>query len=270
MRQKYSLKMTPLLLDQRSIFKAGIAVSLGMLAVFSTGYYLGLQNAGFSGSIGLNRTIALALPKPAHADTNESEAELLEVQPAGAIIDVDSSAADVTAQKTADALKVENAIQHTKGPGSIVTADEEPTPQLETRLQLASLAIPAQVLNNANETTSKLHDARPVDLADVQPSKALADDARQSLITDTATAEDARYTIQVGVFADSDNAVRRVEELEALNLSAYTQGYANKRNQLRFNVRFGYFRDKADAVAALNHFERELSGSGYVTRIRRD
>jgi cell division septation protein DedD len=262
--------MTPLLLDQRSIFKAGIAVSLGMLAVFSTGYYLGLQKAGFSGIIGLNRTIALALPKPAHADTDEPEPQFPVAQLPGAIIDADSSGTDTNAKQKAAALTDDNAIQLTNGPVTSATADEESTPQKGARLQLASLTIPAQVLNAGSEAASELHDKKPAELVDEESSKALADAARQSLITDTATAVDARYTIQVGVFADAENALRRMSELESYQLSAYAEGYANKRNQLRFNVRFGYFRDKASAVAALNRFEQDLSGTGYVTRIRRD
>lgn len=264
--------MTPLLLDQRSIFRAGIAVSLGMLAVFSTGYYLGLQKAGFSGSIGLNRTIALALPKPAHADTDteENELQVSAVLPPVATIDADSSDKGAAAQPTAAGLKVDDAIQQTARPGKSVTVNEDITPQQGASLQLASLAVPPEVLNSVNQATGKQHDDKPVDTAGEQPSQALAGAARQSLITDTATAEDARYTIQVGVFADSENALRRMSELESQQLSAYTEGYTNRREQLRFNVRFGYFNDKASAVLALNRFEQDLSGTGYVTRIRRD
>ena len=262
--------MTPLLLDQRSIFKAGIAVSLGMFAVFSAGYYLGLQQAGFGGSIGLNRTIALALPKPAHADSDESEPQFPAGQPAGAIIEVDSPAPGATARKNEAGPEVGIAIQQTNRPINHPAADEDTTRQQHAGLQLASLAVQPAVLNSTNEVAGRQQGNAPSDQADELPSKALTEAARQSLITDTATAQDARYTIQVGVFAESENALRRMSELESQHLSAYTEGYTNRRKQLRFNVRFGYFRDKASAVAALNRFEQDMSGSGYVTRIRRD
>jgi cell division septation protein DedD len=241
-----------------------------MLAVFSSGYYLGSQKAGSGASIGLNGTIALALPKPAHADTGENEAQIPAVRPPGATFDVDSSGTGATAQQTAAEPAGDNAIQYTNGLINNATADEESTPQQDTHLQLASLAISPQVLNAGNQATSKQQDGNQADLAGEQPSKALTDAVRLSLITDTATAEDARYTIQVGVFADSVNALRRMSELQSHQLSAYAEGYTNKRKQLRFNVRFGHFRDKASAVAALNRFEQDLSGTGYVTRIRRD
>jgi hypothetical protein len=73
----------------------------------------------------------------------------------------------------------------------------------------------------------------------------------------------------VGVFADEDNALRRLSELEALQLSAYVNEYANKREEVRYTVRFGYFKNKSSALAALDVFEQNLSGSGYVARIRR-
>ena len=263
--------MTPLLLDQRSLFKAGIAVSLGMLAVFSAGYYLGLQKTGLGGSIGLNRTIALALPKPAHADTDETESRISAVQSHGATVDNDSlDDTGATEKQAAAGSEVDIAIQQANGLINKPAADDDTTRQQSANLQLASLAVQPALLNSGNEANSKQQANALTDLADEQPSKALTDAARQSLIIDTATAEDARYTIQVGVFADSENALRRMSELESQHLSAYTEGYRNGRKQLRFNVRFGYFRDKASAVAALNRFEQDLSGTGYVTRIRRN
>ena len=82
--------MTPILLDQTGIFRAGMAVSVTMLVVFFSGYYIGQQKADPGQGMELNKTIALALPGPAHADTTEYEAHIPRVQMPGAYIDVDS------------------------------------------------------------------------------------------------------------------------------------------------------------------------------------
>jgi cell division septation protein DedD len=131
------------------------------------------------------------------------------------------------------------------------------------QLHLASLAITPDVFKTGNDTDV-------TNTGDDQLPGGSIESGSQTEIMDTANAEDARYTIQVGAFADSQNAIRRMSELESENLSAYTNGYRNKRDELRFNVRFGYFNNKSSALTALNSFQQNMSGSGYIVRIRRN
>ena len=271
--------MTPILLDQTSIFRAGVAVSFTMLVVFSSGYYIGQQKAESGKGMELNRTIALALPGPAHADTTEYGPQIPREQIPGAYIDVDSpdettagingkqQAVTKTHRAVAD---VENVINETTS--TIETpAVSDVAVQDDQQLHLASLTVTPDVFQAANDT-DVIHktDDQAVNKVDNQHTSGTIEAGAQAEIIDTATAEDARYTIQVGAFADSQNAIRRMSELESLNLSAYTDGYTNKSNELRFNVRFGYFKDKSSALAALNSFEQIMSGSGYIARIRRN
>ena len=269
--------MKPVLLDQRSILKAGMTICAAMLVVFFSGYTIGLHKAEFSSGMGLNKTIALALPRPAHADTSEYEPHEPEAQLPGADIDVDSpeiTTAEVGSRKPAAAqadtaeTEVETVIQQTtrviENPATTGGSADEASPQL----QMASLAI-AHDVPGADSMASVIDgtDVKQQKPAEEQNAKTDFDPAG---IFDTASADDARYTIQVGVFADSENAQRRKSALEAQQLSAYVQEYMNKRNETRFNVRFGYFTNKSSALSALNSFEQTMSGSGYVTRIRRN
>jgi cell division septation protein DedD len=266
--------MKPLLLDQRSILKAGMTLVFSMFLVFCTGFYIGTQHPGFTREAGLNTTIALALPSPAHADTAELELQLPPSQSPGADIDVDSPDVDGNAQHNEVPAAVQPGLtvsQLEAGLPGEAAADDDKAQQQRSQLKLASLTVPAALFSPDDQAAIiEQQRGERAAVGDAPASLSRPDPGRFPAIVDTATVDDARYTIQVGVFADSDNAVRRVEELETLHLSAYTQGYANKRNQLRFNVRFGYFRDKASAVAALNRFEKDLSGTGYITRIRPD
>ena len=138
--------------------------------------------------------------------------------------------------------------------------------QAEPPLQLASLGTTAVLVDDEKQPAEPVQASGGTELK--QPTG--RPPVGQAGIADTATAEDARYTIQVGVFADADNALRRQAELEAQQLSAYINGYSTKRDELRFIVRFGYFRNKSGAVAALAHFENKMAGSGYVARVRKD
>lgn len=271
--------MTPILLDQASIFRAGVAVSFTMLVVFSSGYYIGHQKADSGKGMELDKTIALALPGPAHADTAEYGPQVPQAQIPGAYIDVDSpdeTTAVINSRQQAvtqahTGADVENVINETTSTIETPAVSEVKAVQDHQQLHLASLAVTPDVFKTANDT-DVIHktDDQTINTGDNQQLSGGLEPGDQAQIIDTATAEDARYTIQVGAFADSQNAIRRMSELESQNLSAYTDGYTNKRNQLRFNVRFGYFRDKSSALAALNSFEQSMSGSGYIARVRRN
>jgi cell division septation protein DedD len=272
--------MKPVLLDQKSIFRAGITISLTMLVVFFSGYYIGQQKADSGKGMGLNKTMALALPRPAHADTAEYEPLIPQAQIPGANIDVDSpdnKAAGVINKQQADmqlhtaAAEVETVIKETTDIIEISAGSDSSNGQDNQQLQLASLEITAGVVNPGNETDAINEiDDKQLSAADEHQLNDSIEPGMQAEIIDTANAEDARYTIQVGVFADAENALRKKSELESQKLTAYINEYTNKRDALRFNVRFGYFKDKSSALAALTSFEHSLSGSGYVTRIRRN
>lgn len=236
--------MTPVLLDQKGIFKAGTIVALVITVVFVSGYYIGYQRAESGKGVDLNRTMVLALPKPAHADESNYEPLTPKVQMPGSDIDVDSPEIPVATviEQTTDAIEAPvNGDSRADSNGLELAAVTEDS--------VDSAGIVAHGGPTSSDTTKQ---------------------AGQSALADTASAEEARYTIQVGVFADSENAMRRQAELESRQLTAYIKEYRNKQDQARFNVRFGYFKDKSSANAALNSFEQRLSGSGYVTRIRRN
>ena len=272
--------MKPVLLDQKSIFRAGITISLSMLVVFFSGYYIGQQKADSGKGMGLNKTMALALPGPAHADTAEFEPHIPQAQMPGAYIDVDSAeetAAGINSKEQADTqvhsagAEIETVIIETTSKIEKPAVSDVSAVQVDQQLHLASLAITPDIFKTGNtaDVTNVTHDNPIIDGHDQRRSGSF-ESGSQAETMDTANAEDARYTIQVGVFADSENAMRKKSELESQKLSAYIDEYTNKRDELRFNVRFGYFKDKSSAVTALSIFQQNASGSGYVSRIRRN
>ena len=269
--------MKPVLLDQRSLFKAGTGIFLGMLVVFFSGYYLGHQKAAPGDGIKLNTTMALALPRPAYADLAELEQQPPRSPGPGANIDVDSP--DPAAN--AAAVVIGGGVPGGSVPGadgsntiagiiedSVAAGSVDPANQ---QLQLASLGAATAAITKESEAAvvEPVRQGRPGAASEPAPAR-IEGAGSESMITDNASADDARYTIQVGVFADEQNALRRKSELESSQLSAYITRYANKRDEPRFNVRFGYFKNKSSALAALQTFEHHMSGSGYVARIRRN
>jgi cell division septation protein DedD len=76
----------------------------------------------------------------------------------------------------------------------------------------------------------------------------------------------AKYSIQVGMYGSLQNAENMVELLRAKGMQAYVSEYLNSRNELRYNVRFGFFADKGNALAMLEQYKSRLQGDGYLVR----
>ena len=70
-----------------------------------------------------------------------------------------------------------------------------------------------------------------------------------------------------GRLANAENMMKR---LQAQRYEAYVSDYTNKKNEVRYNVRFGYFVDKKSAIAGLNKFKEEQKGDGYLVNFSAD
>ena len=274
--------MNPVLLDQTSLFKFGIAVILVMTGAFLSGYYVGCQQADRKAGLELNKMMLRASPGLARADLAALASFRSRSQPFDFAADVDTRDLDPDRHAGQQSVAAESQAKNESAAAITATNQPEPAPEQgdsaaqpppeSGQQQLASLATPVD-LNVAASSTHAIEPAavrsQPQPDAGQQLTETIAS-SRQAGIIDASTAEDARYTIQVGVFADPDNAKRRKAQLDALQLTAYVNEYKNQRDQPRFNVRFGYFKDKASARAALTRFENDMSGSAYVTTIRRN
>lgn len=274
--------MTPVLLDQNSLLKAGITAIMVVAGVFVSGYTIGYRSAESGKGVDLNKTMVLALPKPAHADLSAFEPLTPQVQIPGAEIDVDRPELAVDSTEQSPAIAVNQAeqqfaavIAETTRAIEVSALTDAPADQAlrgdsQQHRRRRSDAITASGFDASHDNGKGGPGVRQTQHADATPAAAKSSATGTGLgIVDTASADQARYTIQVGVFSNTDNATRKKTELETRQLSAYINEYRNKSDQARFNVRFGYFKDKSSATAALSRFEQDMSGSGYVTRIRR-
>ena len=58
--------------------------------------------------------------------------------------------------------------------------------------------------------------------------------------------------------------------LQAKKYDAYVTDYTNKKNEIRYNVRFGYFSDKKSALETLARFKTSQNGDGYLVKFSSD
>ena len=276
--------MAPLLLDHRSLFRAGLYLGLCGVLIFFGGYYTGYQKAAQNGDIAMSRTMALALPGAALADASEFEPQVPATTEPGVDIDVDSPGNHVAAMTHSHDIDTD-----ATRPG--VVSEQSHASTVDNQVQAVALQKETAVSNNnaiepaisssknASESASivnKVETEKPdLQLASLKVTPEVlesTDDAMslQNQVIDTADANSARYTIQVGMYADMGNAERRVSELEEQQLSAYIDTYTNKQDKERFNVRFGYFNSMSSARKALAVYEKQFSGSGYIASMRRN
>ena len=73
-----------------------------------------------------------------------------------------------------------------------------------------------------------------------------------------------KYSIQVGMYGRLANAENMVKMLQAKQYDAYVSDYTNSKNEIRYNVRFGYFANKKSAIAGLEKFMAEQKSDGYL------
>jgi len=236
--------MAPLLIDQRSLIKSGFVLCLLFAIVFIGGYYSGYTR-GYDRAESLSQQhesapVALALPEPEHAGIGEFEPQPPAVVEPGADIDVDRPDTAVMEPVTSAAADT----------GAVTAGGGMRTDPPGAPVQLASLEItPDIVADTAQATKSRTGEAA----ASAPPAS-------------TGVSE-ARYTIQVGMYGNAGNAEQLLETLNAHRLDAYIDEFSNAKDETRFNVRFGFYRDRASAKSALQAYRSQLSGEGYVVRV---
>ena len=239
--------MAPLLLDRRSLIKSGFYLLLLLTIVFFGGYYSGYTRGyGYAESLLQQKelpAVALVLPEPVNVDTSVFEPQPPAAIEPGADIDVDRADATI-----AQVISPEPSVTEVDKP-SYGIRKESPGPPV----QLASLGVTPGIVMDAVVTT--------------QPPQQRAGQVFVSPLASNASVTDAQYSIQVGMYGSVDNAEVLLNTLNASSLDAYIDEFSNAGGEPRYNVRFGFYRDRASAKAALHAYRSKLAGDGYVVRV---
>lgn len=227
------------MLDQRSMIRFGLALSLFLVIIFMSGYVVGFQQAETRLATPVTR-FELELPEPVVSAVEEVEPQTPVHTEPGEDVDVDSADETELAQLTGVPVATSQSNKPaTRGSdNAVITGADSSRP--------ASMGVGGPAISDPGQ-----------------------DDVDKSILYGNATRESALYSIQVGMYSSLDNAERRVEELNSTDteLNAYFDEYLNKRNNTRYNVRFGYFANHRSARQALEIYQQEMSGSGYIIKL---
>lgn len=220
--------MAPILIDSRELAKLGFISVLVTFIVFATGFFCGYQQAATSLAAG-SKTESLLLPEKVAAIASEIEAQPPEIIDAGEAVDVDQPRA---LPETVAAVEViEKADVPVKESVLAETTATVITKNIQKQTRLVAVAVQEV---NAEKTVDEL--------------------------------EKIKYSVQVGVYGSLINAENMMRMLQAKQWDAYISDYTNKKEELRYNVRLGYYTDKKTAIAALAEYKKSHKGEAYLVR----
>lgn len=255
--------MAPVLIDSRDMLKLVFISALAVVLVFASGFFIGHQRAAVIYQAG-SEVRSLALPeRVAHAE-GVFETQLPDEIVAGEEIDVDQPEKDVSEVVVIASPQAPNKPPVNKGATRLqktpdkklarVKADQKR--KVEQEKEKFSAESKETDLKSSHEVTAKQNVSRP-----------------EGLIVTAFTSDELskiKYSIQVGVYGRLRNAENMVKKLQAQTFDAYITDYTNKKNETRYNVRYGYFSDKRSAISSLEKFRSDKKSDGYLVKFSAD
>jgi cell division septation protein DedD len=255
--------MAPLLIDGRDLLKFALVSGVTVIAVFSSGIFVGHQRAATFYQAGID-VQPLPLPERTMVADNALGSRQPSDTEAGEFIDVDHPES-----------VAESVIQDTELPAMMSVSGKTVAIQEEAK------AVPAKIIKQ-HKSGVITEVARSISLkqksddenrknsvnakqgvTSVQSDK---DNAPAVLSLTTDDLDEVKYSIQVGMYGRLINAENMMKVLQVEQYEAYITDYTNKKNETRYNVRFGYFPDRRSALASLEKFKNDNKGDGYLVR----
>ena len=257
--------MAPLLIDSRDVLKLGVISMLVMVLIFFGGFLFGHQRATtfYQSSSDIQ---PLFLPeKQAEQQVEQQDiagSQIPSIIEAGAEIDVDQPEAKIQLANNSD-----NALA-----AKVLADTSENKESPESQNSTASADSDASNVEQKTESNKAAPHTERQGTKIINERDDSSDSAGASIVTAFTSKElsEIKYSIQVGMYGRLVNAENMMKMLQAQQFDAYVTDYTNKKNEIRYNVRFGYFADKKFAIAALDKFKSSQNGDGYLVRFSAD
>jgi len=251
--------MPPILIDNRDLIKLGFVSVLTILVAFAGGFLFGYQQATMGYGHEVNSDVESLMLPDEHAPQDKSiKPQLTEAVNGGKKTDV------VQVKPEVKPVKVKVTAKPISKPASAQVEQKNDTVAKEkiSKEKVSLEKIYIQKVSRQKESKQKNSQG------EVSKEKIIAVSPASSDIS--ADSDKIKYSIQVAVYGRLNNAESMVEKLQAKNLDAYVTDYITKKNKTRFNVRFGYFKDKKTALTALKDYIDIQKGDGYLVNFSAD
>jgi hypothetical protein len=276
-----TMAMSPVLIDQRRLLIIIIAIIVALVMTFYSGYFAGIRHADAIQPQADERTelqLPAAAPEPVR-----SEAVKPAVVAPGANIDVDVPDAKPATTRTKTPVskpseQVKSAVTSTPSPVQKAVikskpADKPPVAEQKSVVKQNSVVTekPAVKQDTAAGQNGETRADPGTTAGESEPeTKPATTDDSASQIVDDASSEDARYSIQIGIYGSENNASKQVDSMIEQHLSGYYEAYQNQKDEARYRVRFGYFASYKSASRALEIWNNTHPDSrSYIVRLLR-
>ena len=279
--------MAPILIDNRGLIKLGLISVITTVIVFAAGFLSGYQQATTFYVAGSEVEI-LALPVPAVLLETDVGPQVPDTIVAGADIDVDQPQVESKANTKNSA--VESKVFTSSNNEKVNKTNEAPTSNKPASLGHASIAQSGKLRNkvSSDDTNTLNNNTRfsikessikessiKESIKETVASNSFQNESGESAATKepdlivvasltSAELNNIKYSIQVGIYGRLINAENMMRMLQTQHLDAYVSDDTSKKNEIRYNVRFGYFVDKKSAISALKNYINKQKGDGYL------
>ena len=266
--------MVPLLINGRDMIKYGIISVLTAVFIFTGGVFYGYNSASSFYMAG-SASEPLLLPVKAAIADQVRAPKVPETIVAGAEIDVDQpdsaskdhdvvvNKAGAAQGKNTKAVITEQATNNTGQDIVVAVVDSKDFDSVGrdvdvTENEVVSVQIKQEQIQADNHRSDKSADPRinpkTIDISTLTP------DELNSI----------KYSVQVGMYGSLANAENMMKQLHTKDFDAYVSDFTNKKNETRYNVRFGYFHDKRTATLALKQYRQSQQADGYLVKFTAD
>lgn len=263
--------MAPILIDSRDLLKFGLISILTAVSVFSAGFLFGHQQAAAFYLAGSDIQ-SLSLPEKVADIESDIEPQMPDTIHAGEDVDVDQPELTVNeAVLSLAASKSSSTKSNTEIYDMAVLTDSK---SADDKPLVTNQSINDEHKNSQKEsietTRNKIAEENVAEsIVSADADKDINQEEYLAVVPSSFTSDELnkiKYSIQVGMYGRLENAENMVEALQAQRLNAYVSDYKNKKGEVRYNVRFGYFIDKKAALSALKKYKNNQNGDGYLVR----
>lgn len=267
--------MAPVLIDHRGLVKIVSIAASTAVVIFFSGFFSGYQRAAVIYQPG-SEIAPLALPEIS-GEPADIEPKLPQVIAAGESIDVDLPgvrdkiindvyATDGNLNISKQESKSRSAIvSSTKQVFSSIDMNIDADTQSSTQKHSIGLQMEIDGVQRSAEA-GKQDVASMINLDENNAIKVNRETSMPSIYSGSEELKKIKYSIQVGIYGKLLNAENMMSKLQAQQFDAYVSEYLNKKKEVLYHVRFGYFVDKASAVTALQEYKNKQKGDGYLVK----
>ena len=250
--------MAPILIDTRGLIKLGLVSLLTLIVIFAAGFFSGYQKATMH-STTISKTEILVLPEQSVLGISDIEPQIPGVISAGEAIDVDRPKISLKVEPSNDNKKSEQ--------NNIAAAVSKQTEKskIDAPIDVSSVTpetMASSVKKNETVKTNRVKNNNDSVPENNTESFVFIPIAVSALSVDELNK--IKYSVQVGMYGNLANADNMKKMLQAQQFDAYVSDYTNKKNETRYNVRFGYYADKKTAISELERYKTTKNGDGYL------